>query len=309
MDFHQLDVYYVVLCLDTYVYRLACTTWGTERHERPAIGDRARGDWSPGPRYIGEIVMAIQRSQIRSVLVFMAVFGISFASLISAADAAGTVIYRGQGLIADELGGFALQTELCGVENGADVDGPYLLWVLTATKSSTASISGPWGTEAMTKTGNGTFKFVSGWYSPSSLPGAVSAWYDGNDKNPQVVISHGCRPFETIGAWCSPGYWHNATDNAWALTGYGKATLFNLTVVDYYYGAPLTPDATLYTVVTTTGGTYKGPGVGGSGGFVLNAFNATGAFLTDNIPGYHFDPSLMSASEACPIDHWGNYKN
>ena len=54
----------------------------------------------------------------------------------------------------------------------------------------------PWGTEAMTKFGNGTFKYVSGWYDPSTLPGAVSATYDGNARNVQLVISHGCRPFD-----------------------------------------------------------------------------------------------------------------
>lgn len=223
---------------------------------------------------------------------------------------ANVVTYSGQGLIADGFGGYDLETELCGIENGAEVDGPYLLWVLTATKSKNADITGPWGTVAMTKTGNnGTFKYVSEWYDPGTLPGNVYATYDGAAKNAQLVISHGCRPFEK-GAWCSPGFWHNATDAAWALTGYNKTDLFNATVFDYWYGATFAVDPTLETVLTTNGGTYKGAPVPGTSGYELNAFNATGAFLTDNIPGYQFDWDVMEAggSDACPIDHFGNFK-
>jgi hypothetical protein len=53
------------------------------------------------------------------------------------------VNYSGQGLIADGFGGYDLRTEICGVANGADVDGPYLLWVLTATGATNADITGP----------------------------------------------------------------------------------------------------------------------------------------------------------------------
>src|SRR5215217_4911637 len=93
-----------------------------------------------------------------------------------------SVTYTGQGLIADGFKGYDLRTELCGSENGADVDGPYLLWVLTATGATKADITfssaiipnilGPdFGTHAMTKSGNGTFKYISGWHDPSTLPG------------------------------------------------------------------------------------------------------------------------------------------
>src|ERR1044072_362906 len=80
---------------------------------------------------------------------------------------AGTsVTFTGQGLLADGFGGFSLVTELCGVANGADVDGPYLLWVLTATGSNTASITfatggSEDGTHALTKFASGTFKYLS----------------------------------------------------------------------------------------------------------------------------------------------------
>jgi hypothetical protein len=222
---------------------------------------------------------------------------------------ANSATFRGQGFIADGFGGYDLRTELCGVANGADADGPYLLWVLTATGAKKANITGPWGTVEMTKFGNGTFKYVSAWYDPDTLPGNVTATYDGKAKNAQLVVSHGCRPF-TNGAWCSPGFWGNATDSAWALTGYSKTDLFNATVYDYFYGATFAADPTLYTVFNTNGGTYKGAPVPGTSGYELNAFNAAGAFLTNNIPGFQFDWEVMQAggSDACPIDHFGNFK-
>lgn len=221
---------------------------------------------------------------------------------------ANSVTYSGQGLIADGFGGYDLRTEICGVENGADVDGPYLLWVLTATGSSNADITGPWGTVAMNKTGNGAFKYVSAWYDPSTLPGNVTATYDGKAKNAQLVISHGCRPFEN-GAWCSPGFWRNARDGAWALTGHSRTDLFNATVYDYWYGATFLADPTLQSVLNNPQ-IYSGPPLAGTSGHPLNAFNATGAFLTSNIPGFQFDFDVMQAggSNACPIDSFGNFK-
>ena len=229
------------------------------------------------------------------------------------------VTYSGQGLIADGFGGYDLRTERCGVENGADVDGPYLLWVLTASKANNADITFdiPNNFEKfdMIKTGNGTFKYISGWLDPGTLlPDIVKATYDGNAKNAQLVVSHGCRP--AGGGWCSPGFWKNATDDAWKLTGYTKADLFNDNVSLSFYGADLTPDVSLSTVLNTTGGTYKGPGIAGedqrtqSPYPALNPFNAVGAFLTDQLDG-GFDPEAMleGGSNACPIDHFGNYKD
>jgi hypothetical protein len=260
-------------------------------------------------------MMRIFTQYIRLFLV-----AITMGLLAPAAWAAGpyanSVSYSGQGLIADGYGGYDLRTEICGVANGADVEGPYLLWVLTATGAKNAEITGPWGTVAMIKEGNaGTFKYVSGWYDPSTLtPGAITVTYDGKVKNAQLVISHGCRPFKK-GAWCSPGFWMNAEPAAWALTGYSREDLFNNTVYDSFYGATFTEDPTLNTVLTTSGGTYKGPGVAGTDPRTqspneLNAFNATGAFLSDHIPGYQFDAEVMKAggSDACPIDHFGNFK-
>jgi hypothetical protein len=221
---------------------------------------------------------------------------------------ANSVTYSGQGLSADGFGGYDLQTELCGVANGAEVDGPYLLWILTATRANNADITGPWGTAAMTKTGNGVFKYVSGWYDPSTLPGIVTATYDGAPRNAQLVISHGCGPFDG-GAWCSPGFWKNARDSAWALTGASKSDFFNDEVYDYWYGATFAANPTLETVLNDAP-TYSGSPLAGTSGYALNAFNATGAYLTDQIPGYSFDWSVMQAggSNACPIDSFGNFK-
>jgi hypothetical protein len=132
------------------------------------------------------------------IAVLLAAPGVLFA----AGPYANSANFSGQGLIADGFGGYALVTELCGAANGAEVDGPYLLWVLTATGSNNADITGPWGTAAMTKFGAGTFKYVSGWYNPSTLaPGVVQATYDGKAKNAQLVVRHGCRPV-TRGCRC-----------------------------------------------------------------------------------------------------------
>jgi len=241
--------------------------------------------------------------------------GLLTAMLVLAASAAfayaNSASYTGQGLNADGFGGYDLQTEICGVANGAEIDGPYLLWVLTATGAKNADITGPWGTATMTKYGNGTFKYVSGWYGPSTLPGNVSATYDGKAKNAQLVISHGCRPF-THGAWCSPGFWRNATDAAWALVGHDRnVDLFNGFVSTSWYGQDLVPDVSLQTVLNNppiySGAPNQGTGVA----CALNAFNATGAALTNGLPGYAFDCAAMALnneSDTCPIDHFGNFK-
>jgi len=113
-------------------------------------------------------------------------------SATSANAYANSVTYSGQGLVADGAGGYDLKSEICGVENGAEVDGPYLLWVLTANGASNADITGPWGTASMTKSGGGAFKYVSAAYPLGDLIGAVTATYDGTAKNVQLVISHGC---------------------------------------------------------------------------------------------------------------------
>jgi hypothetical protein len=228
---------------------------------------------------------------------------------VSAWAYANSVKYSGQGLLADGFGGYDLITEICGVANGADVDGPYLLWVLTATGASNADITGPWGTAPMVKSGSGTFKYISAFYDPNTLIGNVVATYDGKIKNAQLTISHGCRPF-IGGAWCSPGFWRNARDGAWALTGVNKTDPFNGNVSTYYYGADLAAAPDLFTVLNNPQ-IYSGTPLQGTGiACALNPFNATGAFLTDRIPGYTFSCTAMQQdhSDTCPIDSFGHLK-
>jgi hypothetical protein len=229
------------------------------------------------------------------------------STVLAAGAYANKVTYSGQGLTADGFGGYDLNREICGLANGADADGPYLLWVLTANKATNADITGPWGTAPMTKTSNGAFKFISDWYDPKTLPGTVYATYDGTAKNAQLVISHGCRPF-TKGAWCSPGFWGHAEDAAWTLIGVSKTALFNDTVVPSFYDTASAANPTLDQVLSPPGGNTYGPP---SSPFGLNAFNATGAYLTNKIPGYSFSQEAMELnndSTTCPIDHHGDFK-
>jgi hypothetical protein len=264
-------------------------------------------------------------------LVFLVTIVAVLAMAASVASAASTVNYTGQGLRADGFGGYDLNKEICGVENGADVDGPYLLWVFTAQGGSNVTITGPWGTAAMTQSGGGTFKYVSGWYDPATLPGNVTASYDGKVKNAQLVVSHGCRPFnQEKPTWCSPGFWKTATTapgtkpngstypGAWPLTGHTPSDLFNSTVVPSFYNtaystfkigngpsATFITDPTLQQVLDNPGGvnsTVSGP-------LGLDQFNATGAMLTDALDGFSFSSTDQAAgSDTCPIDSFGNLK-
>ena len=252
----------------------------------------------------------------------MAIAMLAIPSAASAYD--NTAAYTGQGLNSnpDGFGGFDLNKEICGVENGADVDGPYLLFVMTATGAKNAEITFPSGTNAgthaMVKSGGGTFKYIAQWDDPDALlASGITGTYDGKPKNVQLVVSHGCRPFnQEKPVWCSPGYWRNAEDAAWALTGHARSDLFNATVYDSFYGATFVADPTLNTVLTAPGGTYKGAGVSGTDPrtqapfAALNAFNATGAYLSDELEGYTFSTTDYAAgSDTCPYDHHGNLKD
>jgi hypothetical protein len=164
----------------------------------------------------------------------------------------------------------------------------------------------------MEKFGNGTFKFVSPWTDPHALPGHVTATYDGVGKNAQLTISHGCRPKGS--GWCSPGFWKNATAGAWELTGYSPSTLFNATVYPVWFGGTFSAGPTLG-IVLNNPPTYSGAPLAGSSGYQLNAYNATGAFLSEalksSIPGFggfSYQALLDDNSDTCPIDHFGNIK-
>jgi hypothetical protein len=259
-----------------------------------------------------------------SLVAALAVIGTLFAGAALAAkppvSSGGTVAYTGQGFNFDGTT-YNLNDERCEEGQGANDGGTgqfanwngtgdpyqtgqgYLVWVLTANGATGATLALPDGTVTMIKVG-GTLKYASQYYDPTTLSG-VSATYTGKASGSiQLVVSHGCQPFTTEGAWCSPGYWRNAQDAAWELTGYSRASLFNATVVPDFYDTNFGADPTLDTVLLNPQ-TYSGAPSGPLG---LNAFNATGAFLTNNIPGFSFDINLIGDDEACPIDNSGAFK-
>lgn len=191
---------------------------------------------------------------------------------------------------------------------------PYLVWVLTANGATSATIKLPDGNTYNMYNVGGTFKYASGYFNRDTLVNyPVVAHYTGTAKGKvQLTVSHGCPPGE--GGWCSPGFWRNASDGAWQAAGFadkatGMAALFNNTVVPNYYAtANSNANLTIGTVLTDVGGPGGANKYGGPDApFGLNAFNATGAFLTDQLIG-GFDPSKVGDEGACQIDHHGNYK-
>ena len=249
------------------------------------------------------------------------------------------VTYTGQGWIDDGNGGFILKDERCGVGtqtpandggtgqfanwNGAgqpyETGQGYTVWVLSlnANPAGGVTLHLPSGEVQMIKVG-GTWKYASQYVSrEDALALPVHASFSGSARNAQLVVSHGCKAFdEEKPAWCSPGYWGNAQQAAWDLVGHSKAELFNTGgVVDEFYdtvystfkigngpGATLITDPTLIQVLDNPGGvnsTVSGP-------LGLNQFNAVGAYLTDDIPGYQFSGDI--SEDNCPIDNAGNWK-
>lgn len=121
---------------------------------------------------------------MKKVLALMAAAMMLVFTAGAAQAAAPPVEFNGQGLTAGQLSSVECDSE----------ETPYLLWVLTVNGAGrTASITGPWGTEDMTQSGKGSFKFVSPYYEDLSDLN-VSASYSGDAArgNPQLVISHGC---------------------------------------------------------------------------------------------------------------------
>ena len=261
----------------------------------------------------------MQMKNLRAIGALLAVG--AFAVMTGAVVfASGTLYYTGQGFTNDGTT-WSLNSQRCGLAgqgvandggtgqfalNGFVLGDPYLVWVLTVNGASSATLSLPdEGIVNMYKVG-GTFKYASKYYSPTQIIGIVYATWTGGPNRATLTVSHGCPPRD--GGWCSPGFWKNATDGAWALTGYSKTSLFNQTVVPNYYGtstALLPPDGpTLNQVLSTPGANTYGAASGPLG---LNAFNATGAFLTDQLVG-GFAPTKVGVDGSCQIDHFGNYK-
>jgi hypothetical protein len=265
---------------------------------------------------------------IKKFITLMAVL-VAVCAIVPGAMAGGTVTYKGQGFTNDGTT-WNLNDQRCGAEGeGLANDGstgqfanwngpgqpyqagqPYLVWVLTANGATSATLFLPGQPGVAMFQVGGTFKYASQYFSPEDLIGVAYATYTGTARGSvQLVVSHGCPAF-VQGAWCSPGFWKNAEDGAWTLIGANKLSLFNDTVVPDFYDTASGLNPTIIDVLT-----FQGPGGANHFGaasapFGLNAFNATGAYLTNLIPGFQFDPDTISLGDdtSCPIDHHGNFK-
>ena len=313
--------------------------------ERPHANGRQRGEddglGELDPDYYKELPMKPTKNFRLLALLSATATLVGILTAFPSSVFAGTVYvnYTGQGFTYDGTT-YIINDERCGLGNQtsandgatgqfADWNGPgqpyqagqaYLLWVLTANGASSATLHLPDKTVNMYKVG-GTFKYASGWYDPASLfPGNYSsntpvyAEYTSNKaiKNVQLTVSHGCAGFfgQGQGAWCSPGFWRNTLNfnpNGWSTIGVDPATAtFNGNVSPNFYANDLGPDQ-LLTYVLNNPNDFGGQ-LGTAGPYGLTAFNAVGAYLTDQIPGYHFDPSLLGNDQACPIDAHGAFK-
>ena len=129
----------------------------------------------------GALIMALTLALLMTIVPAMASFN--------------NVSYRGQGFVTNETGSYSLQTEICGLTNGAEISGPYLQWTLSAPGARNAEISGPWGSAIMTRSGGGTFTYIGSWYDPQALAAhPVRATYDGRLQGATLVVSQGCDP-------------------------------------------------------------------------------------------------------------------
>lgn len=89
-------------------------------------------------------------------------------------------------------GDFTPISEQCGIENGAPVNGPYLLWILTATKATSATIAiGSSITTAMSRQGNGSFRYVQT-FSSGTFTAPTFVYATHNSTKGSLVLSHGC---------------------------------------------------------------------------------------------------------------------
>jgi hypothetical protein len=244
------------------------------------------------------------------------------------AFASGTVTYTGQGFTFDGTT-WTLNSQRCGLEGqGIANDGgtgqfandpqfagwqpgdPYLVWVLTVNGATSATLQGgPFGAGVSMYQVGGTYKYASQYYSPDQLINIVSAMWTGGKGKATLTVSHGCPP--RTGGWCSPGFWRNAADGAWQAAGYasaaaGKAdTWANTLDNDANWVGSSLANTTLGTILNDPQ-TYSGPPIGTYDGVSMNAFNAVGAHLTNQLTG-GFDPAQFLPNGTCQIDHFGNY--
>jgi hypothetical protein len=209
------------------------------------------------------------------------------AFTFSSALADGTVDFIGQGTTLTN-GVRVLNTIQC---SGDTAQPGSILWVFTVAGADSATITINGTTYAMTQSGQGTFKYVSGWYNLTTV--VASGTYIGTvSGNPQLVISHGCPPAQV--SWCSPGFWaQNQTrlaGSAFDISGLIGTAYNTIGGAPLKKGAPSNP--TIGDVLASPQ-TYGGP-----------AFNSVANYLSA-----HFGWSGTQATgENCPIDAFGNLK-
>jgi hypothetical protein len=108
-----------------------------------------------------------------------------------------TASWNGNGVSIDAEGDVSLDSEVCGTENGAPVDGTYLKWVLVAKKVGSATLTiGSDAPAVMTRHGNnGTFQYLQTDFEDLDdvLDAGASASYVGTaDPKAKVVLGGGC---------------------------------------------------------------------------------------------------------------------
>jgi hypothetical protein len=119
-------------------------------------------------------------------------------AMSSTALADGTISWTGQGVTDGQL-----NTEKCGTENGAEVDGAYLLWILTSADGVSAIDLNVNGDHYSDFTAHGgSIHVVTDFYDLDTI--SASLGFTGSlGDNAQLVISHGCpgepQPTETPG--------------------------------------------------------------------------------------------------------------
>jgi len=126
----------------------------------------------------------------KRIVTALTIAGLGLAALPASAAYSNVATWNGNGSH-DIESTFTLDHELCGIINGAPVDGPYAYWVLTASRATNAEITIDSVVNAMSKHGNGTFSYLQDmgtWIEPS----AVSATYDGSPKRATLTLGHGC---------------------------------------------------------------------------------------------------------------------
>ncbi len=213
----------------------------------------------------------------------LAAFGFAASALVAQPVLAETIVWQGNG------------TDFTGVCNKLIVDptvtGQNWLFVLNSANKSAlyhqlrADFDEPTGDIASTpsKVNNQVVQF-----SVNTAPYALLEYAEADNGTAKSVLTVSHCEVGVISQWCSPGYWRNAEDKAWADAGFSK-------VISYYndsFTTPLAGNPTLYEVLQSPQ-TYGGA-----------AFNNVGDLLSAAHPYVTFVDGVRTP-DSCPIDHFG----